>query len=64
MTDHEVILKARDAFNERDRVARELREVDSKIQVLVTDYSLATRVWGFTPMMLRQAVRARLGESA
>jgi adenine deaminase len=28
MTDHEVILKARDAFNERDRVARRLQEID------------------------------------
>jgi uncharacterized protein YutD len=62
MTDTEVILKARDAFNERDRVARRLQEIDSKIQVLVKDYSLEVRVWGFTPIMLRQAVRARLGD--
>jgi hypothetical protein len=62
MTDYEVILKARDAFNERDRAARQLREIDSKIQGLVTDYSLAVRVWGFTPIMLRQAVRSRLGD--
>jgi hypothetical protein len=64
MTDHEVILKARDAFNERDRVARRLQEIDGEIKGLVTQYSTATKVWGFTPLMLRQAVRARLGEAA
>jgi len=64
MTDHEVILKARDAFKERDRVARELQEIDNEIKGLVKDYSLAAKIWGFTPIMLRQAVRARLGEAA
>lgn len=64
MTDHEVILKARDAFKERDRVARELQEIDNEIKDLVKDYSLAAKIWGFTPIMLRQAVRARLGEAA
>jgi hypothetical protein len=64
MTDHEVILKARDAFNERDRAARQLQEIDGEIRGLVTEYSSAVRVWGFTSDMLRQAVRARLGEAA
>lgn len=64
MTDHEVILKARDAFKQRDRVARELQQIDGEIKDLVKDYSLAAKIWGFTPIMLRQAVRARLGESA
>lgn len=64
MTDNEVILKAYKAFNERDRAACKLREIDDEIQCLVKDYSSVVRVWGFTPMMLRQAVRARLGEAA
>jgi archaellum component FlaC len=64
MTDHEVILKARDAFKERDRVARELQKIDNEIKDLVKEYSLAAKIWGFTPIMLRQAVRARLGEAA
>jgi hypothetical protein len=63
MTEHELVLKARDAFNERDRAARELREIDNEISVLVGEYSTATKVWGFTPVMLRRAVRARLGEA-
>ena len=61
MTEDELVLKARDAFNERDRAARELREIDNEISVLVGEYSTATKVWGFTPTMLRRAVRARLG---
>jgi len=62
MTDHEVILKARDAFNERDRVARQLQTIDGEIKGLVTEYSSIMKVWGFTPIMLKQAVRARLGD--
>jgi hypothetical protein len=61
MTDKEVILKARKTFEQRDKVARKLQEIDSEIKVLVTEYSAATKIWGFTPIMLRQAVRARLG---
>jgi hypothetical protein len=64
MTDQEIILKARKAFKERDRAARKLQEIDGEIKGLVTQYSTATKVWGFTPLMLRQAVRARLGEIA
>lgn len=64
MTDKEVILKARKAFEQRDKAARKLQEIDSEIKGLVSEYSSATKVWGFTPMMLRQAVRARLGEAA
>lgn len=64
MTDKEVILKARKAFKERDRAARRLQEIDAEIKGLVTAYSTAVKVWGFTPLMLRQAVRARLGEAA
>ena len=64
MTETEVILKAADAFKERDRVARRLQEIDNEIKGLVKSYSDATKVWGFTPIMLRQAVRARLGEAA
>lgn len=64
MTETEVILKAAAAFKERDRVARELQQIDGEIKELVKAYSDATKVWGFTPIMLRQAVRARLGEAA
>ena len=64
MTDKEIILKARKAFEQRDKAARRLQEIDGEIKGLVTQYSTATKVWGFTPLMLRQAVRARLGEIA
>ena len=61
MTDKEVILKARKAFEQRDKAAKKLQEIDNEIKVLVTEYSSATKIWGFTPIKLRQAVRARLG---
>ncbi len=64
MTDHEIILKAREAFERRDVAAKALQEIDSEIKDLVKSYGLVMKVWGFTPLMLRQAVRARLGEAA
>ena len=36
MTDKEVILKARKAFEQRDKAAKKLQEIDSEIKVLVT----------------------------
>lgn len=64
MTEEEVIAKARETFERRDRAARQLHEIEAEIKVLVHEYSLAMRMWGFTPDMLRQAVRARMGEAA
>lgn len=64
MTDHEVILKARDAFERRDAAAKVLQEIDNEIKGLVKEYSLMMKVWGYTPTMLRQAVVARLGIAA
>jgi hypothetical protein len=64
MTDHEIILKAREAFERRDVAAKALQEIDNEIKGLAKSYSLVMKVWGFTPLMLRQAVRARLGEAA
>lgn len=64
MTEEEVIVMAREAFERRDRAAQQLQEVDAEIKGLVHEYSAAMRLWGFTPDMLRQAVRARLGEAA
>lgn len=64
MTDHEIILKAREAFERRDAAERALREIDNEIKDLVKAYSLEMKVWGFTPLMLRQAMRARLGVAA
>lgn len=64
MTDVEVIAKAADAFKRRDQLARELQEIDAEIKDLVREYSVAMKLWGFTPTMLRHAVAARLGKAA
>ena len=62
MTEHEVIKAAATAFKKRDRVAAELAAIDAEIAVLVRDYSVTMRKWGFTPLMLRRAVEARMGQ--
>lgn len=61
MTEHEVIAAAADAFERRDRLAKELEQIDAEIAGLVKEYSMAMRMWGYTPLMLRRAVQARLG---
>jgi hypothetical protein len=64
MTEHEVIKAAAAAFKKRDKLAAELRAADAEISGLVREYSLAMKLWGFTPTMLRHAVAARLGKAA
>ena len=46
-------------FAKRDKLASQLAILDSDIKRATQDYSQAMRVWGFTPMMLRQACRMR-----
>ena len=64
MTEQEIIKRANAAFKKRDKLAAELRQVDAEISELVRAYSLAMKLWGFTPTMLRHAVEARLGKAA
>jgi len=64
MTDTEVIHKAAAAFKRRDQLAADLRAADQEIKDLVKQYSMAMKMWGFTPTMLRHAVEARLGVAA
>lgn len=64
MTEQEVIKAAAAAFKRRDKLAAELKAADAEISELVRAYSLAMKLWGFTPTMLRHAVDARLGRAA
>lgn len=64
MTEQEVIKAAAAAFKKRDKLAAELKAADAEISELVRAYSLAMKLWGFTPTMLRHAVDARLGKAA
>lgn len=64
MTEQEVIKAAASAFKRRDKLAAELKQADAEIAELVRAYSLAMKLWGFTPTMLRHAVDARLGKAA
>lgn len=43
----------------RDRLASQLAMLDSEIKQTTNDYASAMRVWGFTPLMMRQACKAR-----
>lgn len=61
MTEHDVIEAAAAAFAKRDRVAKQLEAIDAEIAGLVKEYSITMRKWGFTPLMLRRAVEARMG---
>ena len=62
MTEHEVIAAAAATFEKRDVLKAEMDTVDAEIAELVKHYSEAMRMWGFTPLMLRRAVEARMGQ--
>jgi hypothetical protein len=64
MTEHEVIAAAAATFEKRDVLKAEMDTVDAEIAELVTHYSTAMRMWGFTPLMLRREVEARTGQRA
>lgn len=46
-------------FAKRDKLASQLAVLDSEIKRITTTYSEATRVWGFTPLMLRRECKLR-----
>lgn len=62
MTEHEAITAAAVAFEKRDALKAQMDTVDAEIAELVKHYSEAMRMWGFTPLMLRRAVEARMGQ--
>ena len=46
-------------FAKRDKLAVKLAILDSDLKRATQDYSEATRVWGFTPLMLRRECKLR-----
>ena len=46
-------------FAKRDKLASQLAILDSDLKRATQDYSAATRIWGFTPQMMRQVCSAR-----
>ena len=61
MTDksQEAAKRAAVLFAKRDKLASQLAALDDEIKRATQDYSIAMRVWGFTPLMLRRACKAR-----
>ena len=61
MTDpaHQHAARAAKAIAKRDRLQAQIRETDAELQSHITAYAQATRVWGFTPTMMRHACVAR-----
>ena len=51
--------RAAKLFSKRDQLAAQLDAIDREIKQTTSDYASALRVWGFTPLMLRQACKAR-----
>ena len=46
-------------FAKRDKLAAKLAVLDSEIKHITMTYREATRVWGFTPLMLRRECKLR-----
>lgn len=56
---HDIAKAAAGAFRRRDKLAAEIAVLDHLIKQHTRDYGTAARVWGLTPMMLRQSCEAR-----
>ena len=50
---------AAEVFRRRDDIEAMLRAVDAEVRVLTQEYSRRTKVWGYTPLMLRKEARMR-----
>jgi hypothetical protein len=46
-------------FAKRDKLVAELAVLDSEIKRITMTYREATRVWGFTPLMLRRECKLK-----
>jgi hypothetical protein len=64
MTEAEVIRAAAAAFKRRDKLAAELRVLDTEINRLVRQFEVVERVWMMTPVKLRHEVDRRTRKKA
>lgn len=46
-------------FAKRDKLATQLAALDDELKRATQDYSIAMRLWGFTPQMMRMACQMR-----
>lgn len=56
---HDIASTAAAAFQTRDKLAADLAALDCQLKQLTRDYGDAARMWGLTPLMLRQACESR-----
>ena len=56
-----ILAEAADAFDRFDKIKREMQNAEAEIKSLCTRYSVAMKIWGYRPEMLRHAVEARMG---
>jgi hypothetical protein len=56
-----ILTDARKAIIKRERLAAQLRQADLEISHLTQRYRDEAKVWITSPIMLRQAVEARIG---
>jgi hypothetical protein len=57
----DILARAADAFEHFDKIKHEMRKVEEELKDLCKEYSIAMRLWGYRPEMLRHAVEARMG---
>lgn len=57
-----ILTDARKAIIKRERLAAQLRQADLEINNLTQRYRAEAKVWITSPIMLRQAVEARIGK--
>ena len=64
MTENDTLAAAAGVFHRYDALKAQMEAVDAEIAELVKHYSHVKRLWGYTPLMLRREVQARMGREA
>ena len=57
--ERDILTDAATVFAVHDELANALREAEDRLQILCSEYGVATRRWGFAPHHLRQNCVAR-----
>jgi hypothetical protein len=57
--EREILQDAAEALSELDRLHSTVRAMDTRIEALCAEFSVASRRWGYAPNHLRQACTAQ-----
>lgn len=58
-TETEILQMGANAFAERDELEKQIRELDREIKKIAHEFSVKSKMWGYTPLMFRNEIKRR-----